>query len=141
MLEAPWRADAFLATVIETLVRGKGSVAHLIEHSEIWSETYNRMAHASSTQPWHATRARNLRAREHRLESMSTPLARAVMHMPALIATCMHIVTKRKGRAEARHAQSFFQYISEEVLLSLAMVADAGAEAHAYNPQYVQPMY
>ena len=59
---------------------------------------------------------------------MSKPLGRVVLHIGAMIATALAIVTSRKGRAAATLAEAWLAGLSEERYLQAAMMADAADE-------------
>ncbi len=121
--------------VITNFVRGKRSIAQLIQHSEKWSEEYNRNVRALEHNPVAvtATSAVNLRSCKHRIESMATPLQRCVLYLHALVATAIAIAVRRKGRVEAKAAVAFLTYIDMESCLQLAMIADAGTEGFHFK--------
>jgi len=70
----------------------------------------------------------NLRAAKHRFESMQKPLGRACIHLKALIKTALHIAALRTDK-QAKRAEDWLLFLSDEVCLTLAMLADAGDEA------------
>ena len=135
MVEKPWAADDYMTDVINRFCRQKGSIAQLIQHSDVWGEEYNRNVKALEDDPFSdSTRLkRNLRACKHRIESIAEPLGRSVLHLHALIQTAIAIALRRKGRREGTEAVDFLEFLSEEACVKLAMVADAGLEGFRFK--------
>jgi hypothetical protein len=132
ILEKPWAADPFLKQVIDMFIRGRQCIAQLIQHSEVWAEEYRQRV--NEQMPGLAlTDARNLRVARHRIEAIATPMGRAVLHLPALLATAVAVAVKRKGKPEGKQAQQFLEWVDVEKCLQLAMVADAGADGMAFK--------
>ena len=116
-------------------VRSKGSIAHLIQYSDVWSHEYNRHVKAIEDNPVSAAArfARNLRVCKHRMESSITPMLRCTMYLHAILNTCLAIAVKRKGRQEAAHSLAFLSTIDEEACVQLAMIVDAATEGMTFK--------
>jgi len=126
----PWLADPFLKETWTTFIWASDSIVQTIEHSQIfkkWLEEYIRRADTSA---WLRTSIRSLRAAKHRFESSQKPAGRFVLFFEAVLKTSDRILKERRGGDEAgKRAALFFECITEEKLLQIAMMADAGDEA------------
>ena len=61
------------------------------------------------------------------MESQVTPLSRMLCEIEAMIAIAMRISHERKER-EKKAAEIFLRSITEQILITLALLADAGCE-------------
>ncbi|CAE7344539.1 unnamed protein product [Symbiodinium sp. CCMP2592] len=128
VLERPWRADPFLDAVMTSLITGSSSVTQLIEHSFDFKQWFSEASKASMTRAV-ATPFRNLRSALHRYESLVTPLSRFVLDLEAVLAVATRMVGERAGTNAAHCAEAFLDAMDSEVLLTAALLADAGDEA------------
>lgn len=71
----------------------------------------------------------SLRAAKHRFESLSSPISLLVLDMDAHVSLALKIAEMRKGTQAACNALAFLSLYSEELVLVLALLADAGDEA------------
>ena len=89
------------------------------------------------------TSFRNLRGALHRYESLVTPISRLVLDIEALIAVAVRITVERAGTVPARSAAFFLDALTDEILLTAAMLADGGDEAlgliRVLDAEYVDP--
>ncbi len=127
LLSRPWAADTLLADLLDTIVLSRGSIVQMIQHSgdfRNWLLEFSRdNIHKDIT-----TAFSNLRAAKHRFESYASPLSRCVIDFDAIIAVATRIRIWRSGNAEARNADMFLNILNEEVVLTLAMLADCADE-------------
>lgn len=64
----------------------------------------------------------------HRFDSVQKPMARFILHLDALLSVAQRIVRDRKGEVEGKASGAFLAFMSNEVVLQIAMIADAGDE-------------
>lgn len=126
ILERAWAADSVLKDVLYKFVRGPNALVMRVEHSPLFKSWFKK------SQP-HAyvkldSTVASLRAAKHRFESYIKPLARLTLYIEAMIATAMRIIAERGNLEEANDAKTFLLNLSEENLVMLAMMADAGDE-------------
>ena len=143
VIEKPWKADDYNTEVVDNFVRGKDSMGQLIQHSDVFSEEYNKQVQDMEKNPMrHGGRwARNLRSCKHRLDSVWTPLGRASIFLHAFLMTCVVVAVRRKGKKEGKSATAFLEWVTTEHCVSLAMNADAGCEAHHFKGFWDSELY
>ena len=126
IISRPWKADPDLHDIAEKVVMSHSSIIQRIHHSTTFSKWYAGNLKAHCAGPFEGSTS--LGAAKHRYETWSRPFGQAVMTIGALIRTAEQIIIERSG-AEARDAQSFLVYLTEERFLQLGMLADASDEA------------
>ena len=125
----PECADAFLEELNQKLL-WEGSITHKIQHSEVWSAAF--ATYCLDVDKKVGTRMiKNLRAAKHRHEAWQKPKARFTLYMDAYIATALHMLAK-SSTSDRKIAMQFLDFLSEEVAIQTAMLADASAEGMAY---------
>jgi len=82
-----------------------------------------------TSSPIAGDRIRDLQSAKHRFASTQKPLGRFVLLVDAILATAHEVISRRQGKAEAKHAYEFLELFNEEQYITLAMLADAGDEA------------
>ncbi len=75
------------------------------------------------------TALRSLRAAKHRFESTQKPAGRFILFFEAVLKTSYRIAKLRSGEDPGKRATDFLLGLSEERILQLALMADAGDEA------------
>lgn len=126
----PWMADPFLKETWNTFIWQSDSIVQTIEHSQIFKRWLEQYIKCAETSAWLATSIKSLRAAKHRFESSQKPAGRFVLFFEAVLKTSDRILKERRGGDEAgKRAALFFESITEEKLLQIAMMADAGDEA------------
>lgn len=109
-----------------TAVRDNSSIVMRIEHSFAFKRWFKQsQAHAATKID--ATVA-NLRAAKHRFESWIKPLGRLVLYIEAIVDVAVRIAIERGRDDCADDARKFLQFICDERLVQLAMLADAAHE-------------
>ena len=126
LMERPWSADSILADWFDVYVSGKQSLPRLIQNSFVFRQWLTELSAQNSSKCFSST-ITNLRAAKHRMESQVTPLSRMLCEIEAMIAIAMRISHERKER-EKKAAEVFLGSITEQILITLALLADAGCE-------------
>ena len=109
---------------------GRLSMCQLIANSHVLRAKFHAHAQSQLESPVDGRRIRDLQAAKHRFQSTQRPLSRCVLWLDALLATAHDIVACRDG-AVRKAAQEFLDLMTEERVLSLALLADAGDEVSA----------
>lgn len=89
---------------------------------------FNQRAQEQLESPVDGRRIRDLQHAKQRFHSTQKPLGRFVLFLDAVLATAHEISVRRAGRAPAVHAAACLDFVTEERVLALAMMADAGDE-------------
>ena len=84
----------------------------------------NTLAQAAVT-----TEFKNMRAAKHRIETYVRPLSRCILHISGLIAFCNKVSIVRKGTRASVACSTFLSFLTVEILLIAAMMADATRSA------------
>lgn len=128
ILQRPYKADPHLHNVMKSTILANDSIVQKIWNSHVFTSWFER--HCSEMEAAHG-KVKNLRAAKRRFESFSKPLGRAILWLPALLATAHDIAVQREGAPEGQAAQAWLKGVSSETLITLAMLADAGDEGLA----------
>ena len=101
VLKRPYAADTVLEGLMENHCLGKDSMIQVISNSadfRCWFEGCVKTQSASQGTEGFGDKVKNLRAAKHRFESVSTPLGRMLLYLPAFLMTCQKVAEKRKKR-------------------------------------------
>lgn len=113
---------------MKSTILANDSIVQKIWNSHVFTSWFER--HCDDMKAAHG-KVKNLRAAKHRFESFTKPLGRAILWLPALLATAHDIAVQREGAPEGQVAQTWLQSVTSECLVTLAMLADAGDEGLA----------
>lgn len=130
LTKKPWSADPGLMAIISKLITGKSAIAKLIAYSPNFKSIFNMRAKINEESVIDCQKLRDLNYAKNRFHSTQKPLGRFVLTLDALIATAVEITIRRKGAPEAC-ASEFLASVTEEDVLTIAMLADAGDESSA----------
>lgn len=115
--------------VLHHFIKLRTSIAQRIQNSKLFAERFRANIIKVDSELGRSGRTKDLRAAKHRHESLSKPLGRCVLHIKALLLTAEQICNERRGRPEGQEAKHFFhQYVNEENLVLLSLMADAADE-------------
>jgi hypothetical protein len=131
VLKRPYAADAVLERLMENHCLGKDSMVQVTSNSadfRCWFEHCVKAQSASKGTEGFGDRVRNLKAAKHRFESVSTPLGRMLLYLPAFLMTCQKMAEKRKKDKAGQLARQYLEDLTQEQLVQLALLADAGDE-------------
>jgi hypothetical protein len=131
LTKKPWLADPFLMSTTEKYFWGKGSITKLIAHSTDIKNLFNARAAINEESAIDCSKIRDLNYAKNRFHSTQKPLGRFVLAFDALLATAVEIANRRAGTDPAKRAVRFLQSVTEEDLLTIALLADAGDESGA----------
>jgi len=130
LTKKPWSADPGLMAIISKLITGKSAITKLIAYSPNFKSIFNMRAKINEESVIDCQKLRDLNYAKNRFHSTQKPLGRFVLTLDALIATAVEITIRRKGAPEAC-ASEFLASVTEEDVLTIAMLADAGDESSA----------
>lgn len=131
VLKRPYAADPVLEGLMENHCLGKDSMVQVISNSadfRLWFEDCVKTQSASNGTEGFGDKIRNLKAAKHRFESVSTPLGRMLLYLPAFLMTCQKMAEKRKKDKSGQLARQYLEDLTQEQLIQLALLADAGDE-------------
>ncbi len=129
ILSRPWAQDPFMKEVLQrTITENGAAITQLIQHSPDVSHVFSEYCKQVATSV-RATRVRNLRMAKHRYDSLQRPLGRTILWMDAMLLTVIWYTVNRAKNEAARHCQLFLDWIDEEKIMLLAMMADGADEA------------
>ena len=131
LTKKPWMADPVLTVTIKKLISTRGSITRLIANSSNLKTLFNARASINEESAIDCRKIRDLCYAKHRFNSTQKPLGRVVLMFDALLATAVEIAIRRAGREPATFAVAFLRTVTEEDLLTVAMLADAGDESAA----------
>lgn len=111
--------------LVDTLFTKKRSITQRIEHSLVWRSEFSR--YVQDIDDKIGKNIKNVKAAKHRHESQAKPRGRFVLYMDAFVTVATHMMADRDS--DIRHdAADFLEYLTEEVALQAAMLADATDE-------------
>ena len=117
VLQKPYKADKYLEDVMEEVVVSKSSMVQRVWNSPQFSAWFaEEMQRQDLSVFKHAVK--NLRAAKHRFESLTTPLGRFVLHMPAMFATlCRMADSAGHTRQAVMHdVRQFLRAVDVEII-------------------------
>lgn len=130
ILSRTWICDPFLHKLAQQVVLGKGSMAQLIQHSDLFRNRYRRHTQMIENNPVFKARLKSLSAAKHRFDSLQKPFGRSCLTFEAMLTTAQELHEERRTETAGRNAKEFLQLMmQEEAVISLGMMADAGDEA------------
>jgi len=139
LTKRPWSAAQRLNDIYKTYILQSKSMCRTIANSTDIKHMFEKhleaimttMASGSETLALSA-RIRGFQAARHRFASTQKPLGRFILFFPAVVATALELQVRRSNNTDmVTRARSFLENINEEVLLQIAMLADAGDQASA----------
>jgi hypothetical protein len=116
--------------IISKLITGKSAITKLIAYSPNFKSIFNMRAKVNGESLIDCQKLRHVNYAKNRFHSTQKPLGRFVLTLDALIATAVEITIRRKGAPEAC-ASEFLASVTEEDVLTIATLADAGDESSA----------
>jgi hypothetical protein len=131
LTKKPWVADEYLLSTLQRLITNRGSITKLIANSPNFKKLLHERARINRESPIDCQRIKDLNYAKNRFHSTQKPLGRFILTFDALLATASEIAIRRAGKEPAKAAIELLSTISEEDLLTIAMLADAGDEASA----------
>jgi hypothetical protein len=131
LTKKPWEADPFLMSTLVKFICGKESITKLIAYSTNIKALFNARAAINEESAIDCRKIRDLNYAKNRFHSTQKPLGRFVLAFDALLATAVEVANRRAGTDPAKRAVRFLQSVTEEDLLTIALLADAGDESAA----------
>ena len=123
-----WKCDPYLHKIAENVVMSRYSIAQLLQHSDVLRARCGKHVRDLHDNPVWSSKMSTLSAAKHRFDSWTKPFSRICLTFDAVVATAQEMHEERRNDAVGRHAKEFLKFVDEEVMLSLAMMSDAGEE-------------
>ncbi len=114
-----------MTEVVQKLFQLRSSITQVIHHSHVWSAKF--ASYAAEVEDGISQRIKNVKGAKHRHESKAKPRGRFVLFMDAYIQLAVHMLHGREDET-ANYAKDFLSFLSEEVAVQAAMLADASDE-------------
>ena len=121
-----YKAVPFLRELMFVILWSKASIVCLIQHSDVLTVWFRNNREKMTKVIGHAMR--NMSFARQRYDSTQRPVGRTVLNFEAIIMTAITIVSVRRTQTETRAAAIFLAFITEERIVTLGMMADAGDE-------------
>ncbi len=125
----PWLADEYLNKVWHEFIWAPSSIVQTIERSHVFKKWLEQAVSKTASTVWLEMSLRSLRAAKHRFESSQKPAGRFILCLEPIITIAHRMAQERRGSEPGKRAASFLLGLSEEKLVQLALMADAGDEA------------
>ena len=106
----------------------KYSSAPSLQHSDVMRSRYSKHVRELQDNPVWLSKMSTLSATKHRFDSWAKPFSRVCLTFGAVASTAQEIHEERRNEAAGRHAKAFLNMVDEEMMLSLAMMTDAGED-------------
>ena len=113
---------------------GKHSIVAAIENSFLFKNRFEH--HVSRSTSEVKSVVRSLSLAKQRFDSTQKPIGRFVLWFFPLLQTIVEISRERRGEDSGDKASAFLAYITEEIVLQIAMLADAGDEGEQLVRQF-----
>ena len=123
-----WKCDPYLHKIAENVVMARHSIAQLLQHSDVLRARYGKHVRDLQDNPVWLSKMSTLSAAKHRFDSWTKPFSRICPTFDAVVASAQEMHEERRNDAVGRRAKEFLKFVDEEVMLSLAMMSDAGEE-------------
>lgn len=128
----PEKADPFLQEIHNKLISSKASISQILHNSTtLWGPRF--AARIKELDDHIGIEVRNVRACKHRHESFAKPSGRFVLYLDAYLSVAEEMAASTS--AVKAHAKSFIEFLSTEVLVQAAMLADAADECLQFTRQ------
>ena len=118
-------------STLRKLICGTGAITKLIAHSTNFKTLFNARASINEESAIDCQKIKDLNYAKNRFHSTQKPLGRFILTFDALLATAVEIATRRSGTVPGKFAANFLMTVTEEDILTIAMLADAGDESGA----------
>ena len=123
-----WKCDPYLGQLAGDVVMGKSSICQILQHSDVVRARYARHVRELQINPTWRAKAGSWCAAKHRFDTWQKPFSRLVLTLEAVVATAQEMHEERRNEAVGRNAKAFLNLLNEEMIISLAMMSDAGEE-------------
>lgn len=126
VIKRPFEADPVLSDIMTSVFLGKDAIVPTIENSYL---AKNRLEHHCSNIPT-ATKTiiRSMSLARQRYDSTQKPIGRFCLYLIPLLTTAIEMSREKKGEDAGARASAFLAFCTEETLLTISMIADAGDE-------------
>lgn len=128
VIKRPFEADPTLRDIMQSVFFGKDSIVMAIENSLLVKNRFEH--HVGKVSNTVKSVVRSLSMAKQRFDSTQKPLGRFVLWIEPLLSTVIELSREKRASKDENslRAVAFLAFCSEEVLLQIAMIADAGDE-------------
>lgn len=127
VIKRPFEADKTLADIMQSIFFGKHSIVAAVENSFLAKNRFEH--HVSRCSNVVESSIRSLSLAKQRFDSTQKPLGRFCLFLQPFLSTVIEMAREKKNDDQnGIRAQAFLAYINEEILMQVAMLADAGDE-------------
>ncbi|CAE7657751.1 unnamed protein product [Symbiodinium sp. CCMP2592] len=128
ILSRPWSAIDAIHECFQTAISGQGAMARLVQASPTLARAFERFCQEVTDSPASGRRIKNLAMRKHRFDSAAKPLGRFILFCEAHLMLALSL-SSNKSHDSCQYGMRFLEWIDEEKLLLLGLLADCSDEA------------
>ena len=123
-----WKCDHVLNGIVKKVFMSSDSIVQQIHFSDVMRQMYGNNVRAMQYTPLWKEMSEKFSAAKHRFDSWSMPFAKVCLTLDAVIRTAQSAHEERKNEKVGRAGRTFLDLLSEETVILMGMLADAGEE-------------
>ena len=123
-----WKCDRVLDQIVKKVFMDTDGIVQQIHFSDVLRSMYAQNVRAMQFTPLWNEISDKFSAAKHRFDSWSMPFAKVCLTLDAVIRTAQSAHEERKNEKVGHAARTFLDLLSEETVLLIRMLADAGEE-------------
>ena len=123
-----WKCDPKLKSLVSDIFMKSESIVQQLQWSDNLRMKYSQNVRALQYNPLWREQSDKFSAAKHRFDTWSMPFAKVVLTLEAVVATAQAAHDERPNEKTGQAAKTFLNLLSEETVLLLGMLADAGEE-------------
>ena len=123
-----WKCDRVLDQIVKKVFMDTDGIVQQIHFSDVLRSMYAQNVRAMQFTPLWNEISDKFSAAKHRFDSWSMPFAKVCLTLDAVIRTAQSAHEERKNEKVGHAARTFLDLLSEETVLLIGMLADAGEE-------------
>ena len=124
IIKRPFEADPTLAEITQSVFFGKHSIVAAVENSILLKNRFEHHCSKFAKLP----SIRSLSLAKQRFDSTQKPIRRLCLYLVPFLLTVIELSREKKNDENGQRASAFLAYCSEEILVQIGMIADAGDE-------------
>lgn len=124
IIKRPFEADPTLAEIMQSVFFGKHSIVAAVENSILLKNRFEHHCSKFAKLP----SIRSLSLAKQRFDSTQKPIRRLCLYLVPFLLTVIELSREKKNDENGQRASAFLAYCSEEILVQIGMIADAGDE-------------
>ena len=123
-----WKCDRVLDQIVKKVFMDTDGIVQQIHFSDVLRSMYAQNVRAMQFTPLWNEISDKFSAAKHRFDSWSMPFAKVCLTLDAVVRTAQSAHEERKNEKVGHAARTFLDLLSEEAVLLIGMLADAGEE-------------